>query len=166
MVEAQAERLLLPPAFLANAAVSTSTPSRVPSDDEFEIVSSGAKSSTDDLAAGAAMNSAEFATPRSDNEDEVIVGPRTEEDRPTYILSYTRKRRFATLHLVDRGCYRRPRVELKDYVYLSTLEEGEQAKRCKDCWPVVKPAKFAIPCADDLDDSNDDSSDSSSTSAE
>ena len=166
MIEAQAERLLLPPAFLANAAVSTPTPSRVHSDDEFEIVSSVARSSADEHVLGAGLSAAEFAIPRSDDEDEVIVGPRTEEDRPTYILSYTRKRRFATLHLVDRGCYRRPRIELKDYVYLSTLEEGEQAKRCKDCWPTLKPVKFAITSAGDKEDSTDDSSDSSSTSAE
>jgi hypothetical protein len=144
MVDAQLARLRLPVAFFAGGQTITAW---CAGPDNMECASSA----TDVAYPPSISGSSPSATltrkvaragrgdvGHSSDEEDALAGPRTEEERPVYILSYTRKRLFATLHLVTNGCYRRPKYELKYYSYFTELEARNDAKRCRDCWPPAK----------------------------
>lgn len=56
------------------------------------------------------------------------------EDMYKYYISYSgRRRQFLRMHKTS-GCWRRPGIDIKDYLYLSELQSGDAHAYCKDCW--------------------------------
>ena len=101
----------------------------------------------------------------SDNED-ALADLRVKRERSVYIPSDTRGMPFATRHLVTNGCSRRSECELQDSIYLSELEAGDDARRCRDCWPPHKLPEAMSAAVEAGGDKSESGSDSSSTSAE
>ena len=53
---------------------------------------------------------------------------------PPYFISYTKKRKFARLH-VTGGCAFRPGFEIKDYEYCEEFDTAGHNDYCHKCWP-------------------------------
>ncbi|CAE8624964.1 unnamed protein product [Polarella glacialis] len=53
---------------------------------------------------------------------------------PLYFLSFTRKRKFARLHMIS-GCAIVPGVRVASFEYLCTVDEQPWNDYCKKCWP-------------------------------
>ena len=62
------------------------------------------------------------------------IGELSEVD-PVYYISYTRKRRFRRLHLLQ-GCWRGPGHGIGDISIEMDFRDLEYDSFCRDCWPL------------------------------
>ena len=175
-VEAQIARLRLPQSFRERAGPSCVEvqPERTFEDDYYLAavdeeprsiplfaLSEESDSSADPTCADVpTIGLLEVLPPMSDDDATPEI-PEVEGVRANFILSYTTRRRRVTAHKVVQGCYRRPRVELKDFEFVTTITQGEGLHLCRDCWKDAKK-----PGALTTTDQGSDEADSSGASAD
>jgi hypothetical protein len=94
--------------------------------------------------------------------DRVSAAKLADSTQAKYIISYTRRRKCATLHKAVGGCHRRPGYELRDCIGIAQLEDKDDARLCGDCWP--KHASAPEPLENSDASASGDSSSSSSGS--
>ena len=171
-VDAQISRLRLPEEFKTRRGRGLIPPSPPrPLEDDYYVESGWVRSPVSEPLFGAtasADSSGEELPASTPAEEELgLLPPQSDDDaapdplcsgdaQANYILSYTLRRRRVTAHKVVGGCYRRPRIELKDYEFVSAIIQGDGLHLCRDCWKESKGNKTSV--AEDLGSDEGDSS--------
>lgn len=70
---------------------------------------------------------------RDQTEEVQVIDEDDEVPEKGYFLSYTTKRGYTTLHMVN-GCWRRPGREIKRFSFHKVIGDLVFSDYCRDCW--------------------------------